>query len=165
MNRCLARRAAVAMIVCALGALSGCRTLNEPAIAYFDKSHPHSDTAVFAVNSVMVSAEGRKNLDGSVLEVDGRSMRTISATWEYPVWVRVLPGEHEFKVIHSKHPLYVVKAVTVKDMKPRHVYVEEIHDYGSTYRMEVQDLGENPSFSEHLPWLTSTKSGDFRATF
>ncbi|HUA81866.1 MAG TPA: hypothetical protein VL997_15935 [Dyella sp.] len=152
-------------IVSAFCMLTGCRTLNEPAVAYYDKSHPHSDTAVFAVNAVMQSAEGRKNLGGAILKVDGRSMHMPSMTWTDPVWVRVLPGDHEFQVTYSKYPKYVVKTISVTGMKPRHVYVEEIHDYGDTYRMETVDTGENSTYTEHLPWATSTKSGDFQATF
>lgn len=153
------------VVACFQVMVTGCATINEPAITYGDAGHPHSDTAIFAIKSVGESVSGANNMLGSVLEVDGHSMRTFSASWEYPVWVRVLPGRHEFKIIYSKYPEFATKTVVVPDAQPRHVYVEMIHDYGRTYRMELKDLGENSNFTERLPWGTATKSGDFQATF
>lgn len=82
--------------------LSGCASLGNPTLAYRDSSHPHSDTAIFAVEGFNDTQEGRLRSISGIWTVDGRSMRHFSMGSELPVWVRVLPGTHDFKISYSK---------------------------------------------------------------
>lgn len=148
----------------ALATLAGCMAMNEPKIAYYGEERPLSETAVFAVQGEGKSDNGKLVL-GSVEEVDGRSMRVRFMNKEYPYWVRVLPGEHDFKILYYKYGRYAEKTVHVSDMKPRHVYVAQLLDYNDKYNIQLVDTGENSTFTEHSSWGTSTKSGDFQAKF
>lgn len=160
------------LVTVALGCavLSGCMSLGEPKVAYEDASHPLSDTAVFAVQGFNSPQEGAPQTISAVWRVDGKSMRNrLSLGDELPVWVRVLPGTHEFKISYDKFEDGTRKTgfatKTVVDMKPKHVYFAKLHDLGSQFQIEVVDLGENSGFKEHVPALRSMKPGDFPATF
>lgn len=50
-------------------------------------------------------------------------------------------------------------------MKPRHVYLAKLIDYGDRYRIDIVDLGQDSGFIEHIPTMQSLKPGDYRATF
>src|SRR5690348_7752297 len=150
--------------------LSGCMSLGEPKVAYKDANHPHSDTAIFAVQGFNAAEAGAPQTISAVWRVDGKSMlNRFSMGEELPVWVRVLPGTHEFKISYDKFEDGTRKTgfatKTVADMQPRHVYFARLHDLGNQFRIEVVDLGENSGFKEHVPVLRSMKPGDFPATF
>lgn len=150
--------------------LSGCMSIGEPKVAYKESSHPHSDTAIFAVQGFNPAEAGAPQTISAVWRVDGKSMlNRLSMGEQLPVWVRVLPGTHEFKISYDKFENGTRKTgfstTSVVDMQPRHVYFAKLHDLGERFRIEVVDLGENSGFKEHVPVLRSTKSGDFPATF
>ena len=150
--------------------ISGCASMGDPALTYRDSGHSHSDTAIFAVEGFGDTEAGRLRSISAIWTVDGKSMRHFSMGSELPVWVRVLPGTHQFKISYSKGSApfgreFAFATKTVADMKPRHVYFAKLIDYGEKYRIDIVDLGENSQFKEHIPGGQSLKPGDYQAAF
>src|SRR6516164_5947917 len=86
----------------------------EPYVAYPDKGHPLSDTAVFALSS-----KGLYGTGASIAEVDGKR---IFFHGGFRVWVRVLPGDHTFRLALTQGTRIGESRFPVQDMKPGHVY-------------------------------------------
>ena len=98
--------------------LSGCAMHSEPYIMYTEKSHPLSDTSVFAID-----IKGMPYVV-SIDTVDGKLHRPAGAGSGW--WVRVLPGVHTFQLKYnvkvngeSSYNYYVVKL----KMAPKRVYL------------------------------------------
>lgn len=145
--------------------LSGCVSLIEPMIFYKDKAHPKQDTSVFAVENYSKNEDGSAH--GAVMQVDGKSTHDWLALNNVdPVWIRVLPGEHVFKIVYSKTSgQYMVKNVTVRDMQAKHVYVAHLIDYGMSYKIVVEDTGENSTYKEHFKREMTSKYDNSSASF
>jgi len=108
----------IAVLACAL--LAGCASIidRHPKIAYADKRHPLSDTAIFSCAEVPGFTCG-------IIRVDGRD------TWNYynggnTLWVRVLPGEHHVGVVASNGKDINWLSFDIKDVQPGHAYSIEI---------------------------------------
>jgi len=107
-----------AVLLCAL--LVGCASIvdRHPKIAYADKRHPLSDTAIFACAEVAGYTCGITRID----DMD---------TWNYynggnTLWVRVLPGAHHVGVVASNGRDINWLSFDIKDVQPGHVYSLEI---------------------------------------
>ncbi len=107
-------RRKMAILGCAL--LAGCTTLGNksPRIAYDDKNHPLSDTAIF-------SCVDNPGYTCGISRVDDQS------TWDHynggrTLWVRVLPGEHRIGVVASDGRVINWLSFEIKDAEPGHVY-------------------------------------------
>jgi hypothetical protein len=89
-------------------------TNRHPKIAYSDKSHPQSDTAI-------ISCVGMPDYVCSITTVDELS------TWNRftagkTLWVRVVPGTHKLGLV-VQNGRYVSRAsLEVNDTKPGHAY-------------------------------------------
>jgi hypothetical protein len=108
----------MAALACAL--LAGCASIidKHPKIAYADKRHPLSDTAIFSCAEVPGFTCG-------IIRVDDRS------TWNAynagnTLWVRVLPGEHHVGVVASHANDINWLSFDIKDVQPGHAYSIEI---------------------------------------
>jgi hypothetical protein len=108
----------MAVLACAL--LAGCASIvdRSPKVAYADKHHPLSDTAIFSCAEVPGFTCG-------IIRVDDRD------TWNYynggnTLWVRVLPGDHLVRVVASNGKDINWLSFDIKDVQPQHVYSIEI---------------------------------------
>lgn len=108
----------IAILACAL--LAGCASVidKHPKMAYADKHHPLSDTAIFSCVDVPGFSCG-------ITRVDEMS------TWNHynggkTLWVRVLPGEHHIGVIASNGRAINWLSFDIKDVQPGHAYSIEI---------------------------------------
>lgn len=133
----------------------------KPYVMYSDSSRPLSDTAVFSTAGFVGSANGQ------ILSVDGKE----TSCWEVgcPIWVRVVPGDHKFKIrlsIHDSVSSYRQGETefTVTGMKPRHVYEAQFHVEGNRFRVSEKDLGENPEYGMTLG-LKGVNQKYFRVSF
>jgi hypothetical protein len=147
--------------VVAVALLSGCTFHHEPYVAY-ESATPLSNTAVLVVTD---HDPGISGVIG-VKAVDGRE--TSCAQAGCPVWVRVLPGTHQFvleaRLNHRLSASGIVQNVwtpkfTIQDMKPRHVYKARIQR-GNELTVTVSDLGKSSDFS-----LDLGPHGKFRPSF
>lgn len=107
-----------AVLACVL--LAGCASVidKHPKIAYADKKHPLSDTAIFSCADVPGFTCGITRVD----EV---------STWNHynggkTVWVRVLPGERQIGVIASNGRAINWLSFDIKDVQAGHAYSIEI---------------------------------------
>ena len=114
---------------------SACAFHTKPFIAYSDKTHPLSDTAVFSV--VPQGASSRRPSSGGITHIDGIPTSCFEAGC--PMWVRVLPGDHSFTVAYFGE-------AKVSGMRPRHVYVVHFRTTKPLAVVSVEDLGENPDY-------------------
>ncbi|NTX26883.1 hypothetical protein HT746_07005 [Burkholderia pyrrocinia] len=133
--------------VCNMIVLSGCAIRGTPYITY-DEKKPLVETAIF-------SAFDKTQKLATVDEVDGRALPLCYISGYCPFWVRVLPGEHTFKVRYQTDVVLFGSMMTAKvanfsltvpDMKPSHVYTVEYQKVGSGVYATVRDLGENPTY-------------------
>ena len=126
------------IVVVATAMLAACAFNQQPYITYENQAHPLSDTAVFM-------SFGTGSLV-QITHVDG--VKTDCAQVGCPVWVRVLPGEHTFKIEAKASTLdgQFIRTFTsqfelkLSTMQPRHVYSLRRSPTG----FEVDDRGENP---------------------
>ena len=132
--------------------MAGCAFHQQPYVAH-DGGLPMSGTSVFSVVTENAAVNGALE----ILEVDGRSTSCIQVGC--PVWVRVAPGKHKFKLrfngnftlsagfINWKTATFTAE---VADMKPLHVYHGQHRLSLGAVQVNVQDLGERP---RHGIWL------------
>lgn len=126
--------------------LVGCTFHRQPYIAYDNKAHPLGDTSVMAVES----SKARGDTLAQLTHVDGKELPSHEAG--YPVWVRVLPGDHVFGVRHCTHRLMVgtieqrcdLRSISVANMLPRHFYVID------RVTAQVSHRGKDPKFGVTL---------------
>jgi len=111
----------------------------EPYVAYADKGHPLSDTAVFALSS-----KGLYGTGASIAEVDGKR---IFFHGGFRVWARVLPGDHNFRIALTQGTRIGESRFPIHDMKPGHVYEAEFLVRVKDFEVKIHDLGENPNFA------------------
>lgn len=125
-------------------AMSACAFHLTPYVAYSDTQHPLSDTSVF-------STQGLKgNTLGQIVGVDGKP--TSCAQAGCPLWARVTPGDHTFRIRYSI--LYLGRTLSgevdfpVAGMQPRHVYEANfrVDPQQTEFRADAKDLGENPDY-------------------
>lgn len=86
---------------------------------------------------------------GQIVSVDGVNMSCVQAGC--PIYVRVLPGDHTFKVRLSIYDSVATYRqgeadLTIKEMKPRHVYEAQYVVDGNRFSVSSIDLGENPEY-------------------
>jgi hypothetical protein len=108
----------IAVLACIL--LAGCASVidRHPKIAYADKHHPLSDTAIFSCVDVPGFTCG-------IARVDDIS------TWNHynggmTLWVRVLPGSRHIQVIASNGQAVNFLSFDAEDVQPGHAYSIEI---------------------------------------
>jgi hypothetical protein len=108
---------------------------------------PLSQTAVFSAYD-----ETRAGQYANIQMVDGKE----TSRGVFPLWVRVLPGDHVFLVRKLDRTGLSGKSaysetsdfrVTVKDMKPRHVYVARFRERNGASVVEVENLGQSPNYA------------------
>jgi hypothetical protein len=98
-----------------------------------------------------------------IVQVDGKDLSCFQAGC--PVWVRVIPGDHTFRIrcttVKLVGPLMnkgqSEMDLPVTAMQARHVYEAKcLIDKNSSdpsqspFRVEVKDLGENPDFGQMI---------------
>jgi hypothetical protein len=132
--------------VLVVSVLAGCTFHRQPYIAYEDKAHPLGDTSVMAIES----SKARGDTLAQLTHVDGKELPSHEVG--YPVWVRVLPGDHVFRVRHCTHRLMGgsieqrcdLRSVSVANMLPRHLYVID------RVTAQVSHRGKDPKFGMTL---------------
>lgn len=111
----------------------------------YDGDRPLADTAVLSA------------VEGSSSVCQFATLRSVDGKWtDRPHWVRVQPGTHSFSIecttrvwmgagtINSSRAQL---AVTVADMKPRHIYVARYAQLaGNRIDVKIEDLGENSDY-------------------
>ena len=133
----------------------------KPYVMYSDTSRPLSDTVVFSTAGFV------GNANGQILSVDGKE----TSCWEAgcPIWVRVAPGDHKFKIrlsIYDGVSSYRQGEAefTAIGMKPRHVYEAQFRVEGNRFHVSEKDLGENPEYGMTLG-LKGVNQKFFRVVF
>lgn len=144
----MTRLAPFAMVALLLS-LGGC-AFHQTPYPMHDTSLPLSQTSVFSV----LNDTGAKFAVPGIRTVDGKETSCFQVGC--PIWVRVAPGAHTFGFRYATNfrlvgPFISHQAadltITVRDMKPRHVYVARTREMGdNTLRVDVEDLGENPDY-------------------
>lgn len=141
--------------------LAGCAFHAAP-YAMYDGTPELANTTVFSAvdyrHEEYPGIEAQYSTIG-IRQVDGKE----PSCWQNgcPVWVRVLPGAHTFRVRIATdiklvwHEIAYRQAeleIEVKDMKPRHVYVAHYRYSIDEQRIiaDINDLGENPEFGISL---------------
>jgi hypothetical protein len=93
------------------------------------------------------------NVLAQIISVDGKN--TSCAQAGCPIWVRVIPGDHAFKLrlsIYDGVSKYRQGEAdfVIKDMKPRHVYEAQYVIEGEHFQVSPIDIGENPEYGVTL---------------
>jgi len=128
--------------VIAMSVLTGCTFHRQPYITYENKALPLGGTSVMAIDSSTSTGE----ILAQLTHVDGKELPSFEVG--YPLWVRVLPGDHVFGVRHCTHRLMggliqqrcELRSIPVANMLPRHLYVID----RTTAR--VSNRGRDPKF-------------------
>lgn len=135
-----------------LAVLTGCAFHQQPYLAH-DSGLPKDRTAVFSVIPENAALNGQLE----ITEVDGKP--TSCAQAGCPVWVRVPPGNHKFKLrFNGNYRLYAgfiqwqtaTMTAEVLDMKALHVHHGQPRLTSESVSVSVTDLGERP---KHGIWL------------
>ena len=125
-------------------AISGCAFHTQPYVAYSDTQHALSDTPVFSTQGFS------GNTLGQIVGVDGKG--TSCAQAGCPVWVRVTPGDHTFRIRYSivslSQTLTGEADFPVTGMRARHVYEANFltDEKQTKFLAGAKDLGENPDY-------------------
>ncbi len=132
--------------------LSGCAPLmnRQPAPAYADLTHPTSDTAIVACPQD--SSHGC-----SIDRVDQFGTRGA-------MWVRVLPGAHQFSVAVTKGTWIGSSTLNMPKMEPGHAYEIIVNDYGPKFSLSANDLGKRDAYSMRVG-LEHFNATEFSAKF
>lgn len=163
----------VASALCLL-LIQGCAVHQAPYITYPDRDGSLANTAVLVAH-VYNSPDGRTR-EGTfkvsgVAEVDGSSLSCLNAC---PVWVRVLPGRHTFKIRYQDNFRLGVGVidykgadipVTIDDMKPGHTYKLSYSRSSDLVGIHVEDLGEKADFGMRICGMYGDCKTMYRATF
>jgi hypothetical protein len=136
----------VFLLAIVMSSISGCAFHTRPYIAYANSGHPQADTAVFSVQGL------KGNALGQVVQVDGRDTSCVQAGC--PVWVRVIPGNHTFRIRYSIYNNGIASHLQgetdfeLRDMRARHAYEANfiVDEAAKLFRPEAKDLGENPDY-------------------
>ncbi|MBD9668811.1 hypothetical protein IB278_33135 [Variovorax sp. VRV01] len=131
----------------AMSLVSGCAFHQQPYVTDEVSSVPLRETSVFSVDFERGYVGGPQAIQ--ITHVDGKEMP--AAQVGYPVWVRVLPGNHVFDTRQCTSVLStpLIKTTCVKqrytlDMQRLHVYA-----FNHQTR-EIRDLGERPNYAVAL---------------
>ena len=134
-------------VICAL-TMAGCSFHKSPYPMY-EGSVTLSKTAVFSAFDTAQT----KFFDARITHVDGKE--TSCALAGCPYWVRVLPGDHTFRIVYKFNfgmnagiigNLAATTTLDLQDMKPLHVYETKYEEAGTKVYFRVKDLGANPSY-------------------
>jgi hypothetical protein len=125
-------------------AMGACAFHLSPYVAYADTHHPLSDTSVFSTQGL------HGNTLGQIVRIDGAP--TSCAQAGCPMWARVIPGDHTFRIRYSI--LYLGRTLMgeaefpIAGMRPRHVYEANfrVDPQQTEFRANAKDLGENPDY-------------------
>ena len=129
--------------------LAGCSSMHEAPLVAYSTQVALADTAIFSSFDELSAATN----DSHVLLVDEKKLSAYDDG--NPYWVRVLPGDHKFRVRYAVNQrlgdgsasAWAFLDIDVDDMKPRHVYVTRYAESDGRVRMHVEDLGELTSYS------------------
>jgi hypothetical protein len=137
---------------CVVLLVTGCAFHQKPFVAY-DAAVPLNQTSVFSVVAEGTATNGLLE----IVAIDGRS--TSCAEAGCPVWARVTPGSHTFKLrFNSNYKLEgpfikwqtATMDVNVAEMKALHVYHAHPTLTLESVNVSVSDLGERPKHGIHL---------------
>ncbi len=125
--------------------LAGCSINREPYMTYDNSNYPLKYTAVLSAAEL-----NQDNWLFGFTKLDGREVSSFSSG--RPLWVRVLPGPHNFEMKACRSSLVALIIVTtcfdsqvsVPFMKPGHVYVLESGSGQGAY--DARDLGLYPDY-------------------
>ena len=124
--------------------IEGCAIHQAPYIAYNERAIPLKNTAVLVAH---VYNSGNDLRPAGVDQADGVSLNCFNAC---PVWVRVLPGTHTFKIKYmdsfqmsggaiSFQVAFI--PVTIEEMRAGHTYKLSYTRSGKMVIARVEDLG------------------------
>ena len=116
-------------------------------IAYSNVNHPLSDTAVFS------AIPESSNSLGQIVSVDGNP----TSCWKFgcPSCIRVLAGDHTFKVRYSIFnngtASYLQGEVDIKvsNMEPKHIYATRYRNVGNDFSVAIVDEGSDSDFQKN----------------
>jgi hypothetical protein len=128
--------------------VSGCAFHQAPHPVYETKE-PLGSTTVFAA----FDSNAMKFVESRITHVNGKE--TSCAQVGCPYWVRVLPGNHKFKIRYQTDFSFssgtissrvATLEIEVKDMKEQHVYVARYRETAGGVRVIVEDLGKRADY-------------------
>lgn len=159
----------------AVFSLAGCAT---PHVSPHEAVPPETPKASTAI---LIAIEQRNSPDqrytpASLPVVKGLDGKALNCDWNAgcPVWIRVLPGDHQFEIFYRADFNYVGSAwneatikLDVPKMRAGHVYVARysLDRTNKTVSARVEDLGEKPNFGLWYPFLGVQNARQITAEF
>jgi hypothetical protein len=141
-------RTHLALLTTVLFMASGCAFHRTPYKMY-EGDRPLAATAVFASHD----DKATKHIEARITQVNGKETSCFEVGCPY--WVRVLPGDHKFKIRYATNFSLSVGAVThnftnlevdVSNMKAGHVYVARYAERQGRVSVHIEDLGSRPDY-------------------
>lgn len=145
--------------------LASCALHTEPLITYDDRDHPISDTSVFSAYDDEIPDN---RILPKILSIDGKK-NTCTENVGCQLWMRALPGEHEFVIRYNFYDngLTSYKTTTINlrtNMKAKKIYIVRATISSNTLFTRVEELPDGYDYKLPLG-VKGLNYKEFRARF